>query len=97
MIVFTVTASNRYYWQKLAVQARNADVAEKKFARFLASRSSQREEVNEWIEGEKRGAEVERCPRSHYVYSFDPDAIEPIDCVSPVGVVVEMIGSGGNG
>jgi hypothetical protein len=91
---YTVTATNKYFWQKLGVAARSREVAARKFDAFLRSRSSQNEEKYEWSEGGKLCPD-ERCERADYRYRFDEDRVEPADFVA--AVVVTMINSGGNG
>jgi hypothetical protein len=94
MCSYTVTATNRYFWQKLGVAARNREVAARKFDAFLRSRSSQKEEKYEWSEGGKLYPE-ERCDRASYRYRFDDDKVKLADFVA--AVVVTMVDSGGNG
>jgi hypothetical protein len=91
---YTVTASNDYFWQKLAVSALNRQSAARKFDTFLRSRSSKAEEKYEQTEGNKLAPD-ERHDRRCYVYKFDEDRVELADFVA--GATVSMIGSGGNG
>jgi hypothetical protein len=101
MNTYTVTASNAYFWQKLAVQARTPKSAVRKFAAYLSSRESRANEKYEWNQGKKLSPD-ERCDRAAYYYDFHTDKVEALDCtdqhrVGHVGVIVSMIDSGGNG
>lgn len=89
-----VCATNRYFWQTLRVTARNKDVAAKKFAAYLKSRSSTASERFEMLDGEQ--LEGFRRPRHLFRYGFDADDIEEIP-IEDASIIVEMAASGGNG
>ena len=102
MNTYIATASNRYFWQELAVKAKSRETAERKFRKFLANRASRANEKYEWSEGDKLYPD-DRAPISHYRYDIDERKIECVDeCDSrlachPVSIAVTMIDSGGNG
>ena len=102
MELYTVTAGNRFFWQKLAVMAPDAETAAQSFRAYLAEPAQLKSEEHELKDAETIGYE-EDYDRDSYRYRFDDDDVEEGDETelrrhfSGQLDAVRMIDSGGNG
>lgn len=97
MTTYEVTASNAFFWQKLAVEAADAEAAAKAFRDYLAEPAQQESEAYELEQAQKMGSEdAEELDPASYRYRFKDDAVEKSD-EEEASDTVSLIGSGGNG
>lgn len=105
MTTYTVTAGNRYYWQKLIVEAADADQASMAFNAYLRSDDTLKAEEFEYQEGRSLAHDNDEDPddvrRSDYTYAFDDEDMEEDEYLShwtgPATTTVQLVDSGGNG
>jgi hypothetical protein len=97
MTAYEVTASNAFFWQKLAVEAADAEAAAKAFRAYLAAPAQQTAEAYELEQAQKTGSEdADELNPASYRYRFKDDAVEESDD-EEARDTVSLIGSGGNG
>lgn len=103
MPAYTVTAGNKWYFQKLVVIADNATEAAEKFHAYLTSPESLAHEVyeREQVSSMDDETDPEALIAENYKYVFHPRDVEEFEDIGKWQVeptaVVQMIHSGGNG
>jgi hypothetical protein len=102
--LYTVTAANLFFWQKLAVMASDKEEAAAAFRAYL--RAPQQQESEEVELDDANEDESEEMDRDNYRYDFDDKDVEEDDLpvltvggqyTGEIGETVKMVNSGGNG
>ena len=105
--LYTVTAGNTYFWQKLAVRAADAEAAAVAFRAYLSTPAQRESEEYEQEQGRLLVGDDEPTDRNLYVYKFEDEDVEGEDdgpimtvggrYIGEIGETVKMVDSGGNG
>jgi len=92
---FKVTASNRFFWQILKVNARDVDHALERVEEYLRHPAQQRIEEYEYQDAQASAANGDTFSRTDFTYHADVRGVAELDAPIP-GDGVDFIDGGPN-